>query len=104
MKEYIEREALKTKLKQVITNVKTVAKNEYAYGYTEGMKVACAQADAIPTAGVVERVHGEWIQETPDAWFESCSVCGAWYDVLQGTNGGEMYFCPNCGADMRGYK
>lgn len=30
--------------------------------------------------------------------FGPCSRCGAWYDIAQGTNDGELCFCPCCGA------
>ena len=47
--------------------------------------------------------HGQWIEwDNYDGTYK-CSVCGVDWDIIEGTpqdNG--MYYCPNCGADMRG--
>ena len=58
----------------------------------------------IPTADVVERKVGRWIERTydsSDTIFEShkkvgwgCSKCGLTWDA-------RTHYCPNCGADMR---
>ena len=45
-----------------------------------------------PSADVVERKKGEWINNT-NGTFE-CSLCG-WKHSRSN-------YCPNCGADMRG--
>lgn len=46
----------------------------------------------MPTADVVEVVHGEWIDK---GHYRYCSVCNY--------NNPHIYnYCPNCGADMRG--
>ena len=52
-----------------------------------------------PTIEATPVVHGRW-EHKPGAYFEACSQCGAWYDVMQGTNDGRMNYCPNCGAKM----
>ena len=46
-----------------------------------------------------ERKTGKWI-DNDKINFPQCSECGMWIDVMQ--QSGEMNFCPNCGADMRG--
>lgn len=56
--------------------------------------------DEQPTADVVERKHGEWIEDEEQNHVEltfHCSECGceAW-GIEETTN-----FCPECGADMR---
>lgn len=60
---------------------------------------------AMPTADVVEVVHGEWIEQD-DAWdgvYYECSVCKEAFTLIDGTPTDNLYnFCPNCGADMRG--
>lgn len=33
--------------------------------------------------------------------FGPCSICGAWYDVMQGTDDGLFLYCPHCGAKMK---
>lgn len=59
--------------------------------------------DAIPTADVVEVVHGEWINIDKRGKNVQCSKCGNTLD-LRGVNAGrgDANYCPNCGAEMRG--
>lgn len=51
-----------------------------------------------------EQKTGEWIlTDFPDEQTYKCSSCNEHWTFLEGTpydNG--AYFCPNCGADMRG--
>lgn len=64
-----------------------------------------AMIENIPTADVVERKRGEWINEKVDVGYHfaeydyECSICG-------GHTGYGRYsttpYCPWCGADMRG--
>ena len=55
----------------------------------------------MPSADVVERKKGEWIQE--NNCYHRCSVCGDHFPSLLRISGisKEKNFCPNCGADMR---
>ena len=60
--------------------------------------------DAVSLVGSMpsaqpERKTGKWI-DNDKINFPQCSECGMWIDVMQ--QSGEMNFCPNCGADMRG--
>ena len=58
----------------------------------------------LPTADVVERKHGKWINPRPDS--EMCSACGVRFSIssLFAVGGNEEpNFCPNCGVDMRIY-
>ena len=52
-----------------------------------------------------ERMRGTWIEDD-DGWDEviwRCSECDAVFTLVDGTpEENEYYFCPNCGADMRG--
>ena len=51
-----------------------------------------------PDADVRENVRGEWIRKKDTT---CCSNCGAkWTDHIGLTD--TWYYCPNCGADMRG--
>lgn len=43
---------------------------------------------------VVEVRHGRWL-ESNNGPLQKCSVCGA-------TGWDEFYYCPNCGAKMKG--
>ena len=51
-------------------------------------------------------VHGEWIDTQPDYHpgcgnnAHVCSICGDYYT----TEPEDLFFCPRCGADMRGEK
>lgn len=49
--------------------------------------------DNMPTADVVEVVHGEWINNC-------CSVCG--YEPYNPSGMEKFNYCSNCGADMKG--
>lgn len=53
--------------------------------------------DYMPTADVVEVVHGEW-EEYSGPLYRRCSVCKMEYDKL--TNQFTGNYCPNCGAKM----
>lgn len=48
---------------------------------------------------IPERPHGEWIPKT----FSSlkCSKCEFEYNIMRCDFYLNMFFCPNCGADMR---
>ena len=54
----------------------------------------------IPSADVVQVVHGKWIDEDPTfaEYFANCSVCG--YEIDVHNERGYFNFCPNCGAKM----
>lgn len=54
--------------------------------------------DYIPTADVVEVVHGEWISLEPEIGLFACSKCE--HKILRE----ECNYCPNCGARMDGKK
>ena len=72
-----------------------LATHEGAYGYVDVHDIYNA-----PTADVVERKKGKWIEgEDPSCFgwdFIQCSACG-----YKRTRDGEIFdFCPNCGAEM----
>ena len=90
MKEYIEREAVKSAVKK---RLGTMDLFESRFN---------ADIDAIPSADVVERKRGEWVDiscvvHDPDGdWIATqyqCSLCGRKEYMKEP-------FC-NCGADMR---
>lgn len=87
MKEYIEREALISALRQ--------------YQYPFGVEFLVYNQ---PAADVVERKRGEWVEKEfafGDVYYD-CSVCGESFCLIDGTPTDNLYsFCPNCGADMR---
>lgn len=75
----------------------------YAYkvGYNDAIE---SIAQFAPTANVVERKVGKWVEPTRDGCvtydknaYRECSCCGAkTYLAMQ------YKFCPNCGAEMKG--
>ena len=55
--------------------------------------------DSAPAADVRENVHGKWKHKK--SWeFYVCSVCSVEVELMSGN----MNFCHNCGANMRGEK
>ena len=69
----------------------------------EEAEAICSILNALPTQP--ERMRGEWVEDD-DGWdgeIWRCSECDAVFTLNEGSpeeNG--YYFCPNCGADMRG--
>ena len=57
--------------------------------------------ERMPSADVVERKTGKWIDVDDYIISGSCSACG-WQAHLYEDDVVGMNFCPNCGADMRG--
>lgn len=62
------------------------------------------QTIAQLTSAEPERKKGHWeLTDFPDEQTYKCSACGEVWTFIEGSpfeNG--AYFCPNCGADMRG--
>lgn len=75
---------------------------EYDVGYNDGIDYAISKLSVMPSAQP-ERKRGKWIKSSNMFKAIICSECGeeAWY---RNYNGGvtRSYFCPHCGADMRG--
>lgn len=60
----------------------------------------------IPAADVRPVVRGRWIKQNDDPLDGNfyCSACHSGIDIATGSEtpiDREMFFCPNCGADMR---
>lgn len=65
----------------------------------------CADVRAIRNVPAIQPKRGRW--ETVEGWdgdeLYRCSECGTVYTLIDGTpKDNEYFFCPNCGADMRG--
>ena len=60
----------------------------------------CAMLN-VPSVDVQPIRRGRWIHDSRTQW--KCSNCGNFLD-FDGLNcgRGSAFFCPNCGADMRG--
>lgn len=96
-KEYIEREALKSKLK----NMEATSPNKVYQNAMEDMIYYFIPKiiDEIPSADVAPVRHGRWVNEN---FYTRCSVCEnmAIYDKYGQEV--ESDYCPNCGARMDG--
>lgn len=59
--------------------------------------------DALPTVDAVPVVHGRWTRENSYGTWK-CSECGCKVNRANPLKGNiwNYYYCPNCGADMRG--
>lgn len=93
-KEYIERDAVIIRLLEV-----SMTDNLYGMGIQQGVDHAIDCLKEVPTADVVEVVHGRWEYLQDDEW--RCSNChtvfntgGKWIPMTDN-------FCSECGADMR---
>lgn len=70
---------------------------------------AMSAIEQQPTADVVERKHGEWLETSESIGWEEvgcaeCSVCGKTLVLGDYTMDDIKFnynYCPNCGADMR---
>ena len=86
MSEYIKRE-----------DAERLLRYDFLSALTEDERVA--ELDRIPSADVVEVVHGEWedtnLINGDIGW--RCSVCG--FGVMRWN---ANHYCPNCGARMDG--
>lgn len=92
MPEYIEREALLEKARELA--------DTYSYCGLASVHIIKAIEDA-PKADVVEVKHGEWVKAAAynDGIFNTvkCSICETFQPI------GEwdwQVYCPNCGAKM----
>ena len=88
------------KLIEVIDNAPTVEINEITQDLIDKVNVNVGLAQPIKD----ERPQGEWI-DNKVAFYHVCSECGACvtevlYKIFLCE--GELNYCPNCGADMRG--
>lgn len=89
MAEYIEREALLVKLREAVSH--------------KGMGAAIAGVliryiESIPTADVVEVVHGRWMHEE---CLGVVSLNGYECSRCRKNNRRATNYCPNCGAHMK---
>ena len=86
MAEYIEREAAIAWFMPYVHAGGSI-EADVVISYLKGMKAA----DVVPVR------HGRW--NDWEVFWKECSCCGY---RTQKINVREYFFCPNCGADMRG--
>lgn len=96
MADYIKREALIAKLKQMKLGEHGLAERLFADG-------VYAVIAAFPSADVAPVVHGRWeyIPQTLNTLSQlRCPFCGWW--SLDPSIDGAYNYCPHCGAKMDG--
>jgi hypothetical protein len=95
MAEYIEREALIAKFKQMELGEHGLVERLFADG-------VYAVIAAFPSADVAPVVHGRWEQDADGDWY--CTNCDEVVAICE--SGRERTYrkpyCPNCGAKMDG--
>ena len=78
--------------------------NQLDIEWNNAIDICCYDIEDLPSAQP-ERKRGKWIEDD-DGWDEviwRCSECDAVFTLVDGTpKENEYYFCPHCGADMRG--
>lgn len=72
------------------------------HGKRKGL-IYSADVDKAPTVDAVPVVHGRWTRENSYGIWK-CSECGCKVKRANPLKGNiwNYYYCPNCGADMRG--
>jgi NADH pyrophosphatase NudC (nudix superfamily) len=97
MPEYIEREALISRLNKVC-----VTDDVFGMGMQTGIEHTINCTKEAPTADVVEVRHAKWVERKEifsdyegEVEAIGCSECGKSQRHYQKTN-----YCPNCGAKM----
>lgn len=100
MAEYIEREKA---IEHIITHLPYRCSEDFI----EGQKDCVEQLKSLPSADVVEVVHGEWVyKKEKDGYF--CSVCDIEALIDPNFIGRDFAmeelsdYCPHCGAKMDG--
>ena len=96
MADYIDREKL-------IKAIENDACELVFYGKPEA--ISCIEA--APAADIRPVVRGRWIKQDDDPLDGNfyCSACHSGIDIATGSEtpiDREMFYCPSCGADMRG--
>ena len=111
MDEYIEREALISKLQEKIefeTSMYTEEQNKY---FNMGLKCAIRDVKSQPAADVTEVRRGKWLEtQEPLGWCDvdcaECSVCHESWIIDEDSSIDDYesmwHYCPNCGAKMDG--
>lgn len=77
------------------------------YVITRALERLAVRVQIIPSADVRPVVRGRWIKQDDDPLDGNfyCSACHSGIDIATGSEtpiDREMFYCPSCGADMRG--
>ena len=96
MAEYIDREKVLEEFEEWVERTGYLPKGTSYYYECRGC------IEDVPAADVVEVKHGKW-EENRYAFCNVCSECGTIVDrIAIKWQSGELNFCPNCGAKMKG--
>lgn len=99
MARYIDADAFDERIRISVGLVE----EELTDDYKDGVRCTLEMLKTQPTADVVERKHGEWIQHVNEPSLWSCSICET---VIYSEHEEDRLkfhkWCGCCGADMRG--
>ena len=98
MSDYIKREELREAF-GMAKECSECSRNttEFCVGNHISVPTICDILENLPSADVVERKRGEWIENEPypSRWICKCSICGC------PSTSNNHKFCCQCGAVMR---
>lgn len=99
MAEYVDRNRLKEAIREDALNCLSCYNGEV-------LDLVLMDIDEVPAADVRPVVRGRWIKQNDDPLDGNfyCSACHSGIDIATGSEtpiDRKMFFCPNCGADMR---
>ena len=99
MGDYVDRKRLKEAIREDALNCLSCYNGEV-------LNLVLTEIDEAPAADVRPVVRGRWIKQNDDPLDGNfyCSACHSGIDIATGSEtpiDREMFFCPNCGADMR---
>lgn len=95
MPRYIDTNYLDELITRLIKEGRNITRNDY--------KIINSILFEFPTADVVERKRGKWIQRSDTPCYYYCSNCHRVISVVSADEMEKFHaFCGTCGADMRG--
>lgn len=93
MSRYIDADAFDDRIRISVGLVE----EELTDDYKDGVRCTLEMLKTEPTADVVERKHGKWIEDGYQGYPCVCSICGTAEEIKAKFL---FSFCPNCGARM----
>lgn len=99
MGDHVDRKRLKEAIREDALNCLSCYNGEV-------LDLVLMDIDEVPAADVRPVVRGRWIKQNDDPLDGNfyCSACHSGIDIATGSEtpiDRKMFFCPNCGADMR---
>lgn len=102
MSDFIDRQALCDDLREYKVHPVPVSSDESEVkGYNDGIDLAISVIAEFPSVEP-ERKKGHWVPVTNRRGGFECDQCHNYSPSYQNGNDYLSYYCPYCGADMRG--